>query len=89
MYSCQNRRKQSPVAGFGAFLPQSVTVCSIATFSTSTAMLLDWVMYTIRSLPAVPLLLALQTGRPLIFGFGERFEIQPVGSYGTRLTQEN
>ena len=29
---------------------------------------------------------ALQAGRPLIVGFGERFETQPIGGFGTRLT---
>ena len=28
---------------------------------------------------------ALQAGRPLIVGFGERFETQPIGGFGTRL----
>jgi quinol monooxygenase YgiN len=36
-------------------------------------------------LPAIKA--ALQAGRPLIAGFGERFETQPVGGFGTRLTQ--
>lgn len=28
---------------------------------------------------------AMQTGRPMIAGFGERFETHPVGGFGTRL----
>lgn len=32
---------------------------------------------------------ALQAGRPLISGFGERFETHPVGGFGTRLTQDH
>jgi quinol monooxygenase YgiN len=32
---------------------------------------------------------ALQAGRPLIVGFGERFETQPIGGCGTHLTQEH
>ncbi|NEX62144.1 antibiotic biosynthesis monooxygenase [Noviherbaspirillum sp. 17J57-3] len=37
------------------------------------------------SLPEVKA--ALMAGRPLISGFGERFETHPVGGFGTRLTQ--
>ena len=37
------------------------------------------------NLPAVKA--AMQAGRPLISGFGERFETQPLGGFGTRLTQ--
>jgi quinol monooxygenase YgiN len=37
------------------------------------------------ALPAVKA--ALQAGRPLIAGMGERFETHPVGGFGTRLTQ--
>lgn len=36
-------------------------------------------------LPAVKA--ALLAGRPLIAGFGERFETQPVGGFGTQLVQ--
>jgi quinol monooxygenase YgiN len=36
-------------------------------------------------LPAVKA--ALQAGRPLIAGFGERFETHPIGGFGTRLMQ--
>lgn len=32
---------------------------------------------------------ALQAGRPLIAGFGERFETHPVGGFGSRLTQRH
>lgn len=32
---------------------------------------------------------ALQAGRPLIAGFGERFETHPVGGFGTRLSPAN
>jgi quinol monooxygenase YgiN len=32
---------------------------------------------------------ALQVGRPLIVRIGERFETQPIGGYGTHLTQEH
>lgn len=37
------------------------------------------------ALPAVKA--ALQAGRPLISGMGERFETHPMGGFGTRLTQ--
>lgn len=36
------------------------------------------------SLPEVQA--ALQAGRPLIAGFGERFETHPVGGFGTRFS---
>lgn len=36
-------------------------------------------------LPAVQA--ALQLGRPLIAGFGERFETQPIGGYGPHFTE--
>lgn len=36
------------------------------------------------NLPAVKA--ALQAGRPLISGLGERFETHPLGGFGTRLT---
>lgn len=32
---------------------------------------------------------ALQAGRPLIVGFGERFETEPIGGYGTNLIKEH
>ncbi|WP_332877382.1 putative quinol monooxygenase [Massilia sp. S19_KUP03_FR1] len=32
---------------------------------------------------------ALQAGRPLISGFGERFETHPVGGFGMRLPQDH
>ena len=39
------------------------------------------------NLPAVKA--ALQAGRPLISGIGERFETHPLGGFGTRLTQDH
>lgn len=35
-------------------------------------------------LPAIKA--ALEAGRPLISGFGERFETHPIGGFGSRLT---
>lgn len=32
---------------------------------------------------------ALQAGRPLISGFGERFETRPVGGFGTNLMRDH
>lgn len=32
---------------------------------------------------------ALQAGRPLIAGFGERFETRPIGGFGTRLSEDH
>lgn len=32
---------------------------------------------------------ALQAGRPLISGLGERFETHPLGGFGTRLMQDH